>query len=305
MDTSTRLLCLCLSLLGTSCRTVVEEVAPVAPEGEPPPIAASDGVSPFPLFPSARGDLVLEWSDTRSTPSLLDLLTRYADLTGQILILGPRSGVETRQLLQRTTLPVTGPLRVPQQSVQPFVEGVLAGEFVLAPKAYGELRLLAIHGLRTAARTMVAADTIVIPATDLPLARAHPTVLFTVLLNLPNVDVRVLSNALRQVITEPNLQRLVPVAAGSFWITGPGPWVADVGELVLEVEARQSTREDPVVLRVLPLSHAEASNLAPLVRAVQSGVVAQPVASRNVLVVVCPETVWPVLRDLVATLDVE
>lgn len=292
---------LSLALLLVSCQVSAPDRShdPLASQGR------SDAASPFPIFPPAQGDLVLEWEPGGKVPSLLALLEGYAALTGQTLVIGPGHHASTLEYLERAHVPLTEPVRVPRDQVQGFVENLLVLDCVLVPKPNTEPRLLIVHSLRGPARSQAVDDAIPLRVEDLHLASAHPTVLFTFFLLLPHTDVRNLSNSLRPMITDPNMLRLIPGGAGNLLMAGPGTRIARIAAELLELDRQEARVKAPPVREVLPLSHIAAPEAKVLLGAAGFRGNFEPMQGKNTLMVACRPEDWPAIRDFLALLDRE
>lgn len=282
------------------------------------------------LFPAATGDLVLEWAADGTPPRLAEVADQYGQLTGQMMVVNS----ETRNLLQGARLPLDRPTTVPAAEVQSFFESILiASDFALTIVRQEEPRLVQIQSLQTASRNTIRATARIVAANDLAVLRRHPSMLFTTVVDLPNTDVRQLSNSLRTMITDANTMQLLPAGnATSLVITGFGPYVADMVDQVRLIDAHSVVPKVPkmtITHEVIRLQYAVAVDTAALVeralvsaREQRSGPTAavpqqggnpmpRPAPSvvadvrLNALLVTCPADELADARRVIALLDVQ
>lgn len=257
----------------------------------------------FPLFPPASGDLVLESPASGGAPSMLDLVLRYGELTGQTIAYSPQFAEQTRAMLAADKLPIENLTRVPAAEVQSFVESMLTGEYLLSLGSTETPRVVFVHALNSPARSFMRTQSITLPSADVDKARAHPTVLFTTLVELPRTDVRTLSNSMRPLIFDPNLLTIIPVGNSMLLMMGLGTELASLVDHVREIDAGQT---QPVFHNELVrLTQAQAAQVAPLVQKAFPGSVVQAYEDMNALVITCPEDVQAQVRALIAELDTE
>jgi hypothetical protein len=298
-----------LSALGSSvllaaCSSIAHERLPEpSPAAEPAEQVLASGPS-FPLFPPASGDLELAGPE-EGTPSMLDLVLRYGELTGQVIGFSPSGSYETRKLMASDPVPFEGPVRVPAAEVQRFVETLLADNYVLTIGHSQEPRIVFVYSLKTPARSMVRSQAISVPLEALAEVRAHPAVLFTTLVELPHSDVRTLSNSLRSLIVDPNLLTIIPLGGHSLLVSGRGSEIASLVEHLLAIDAEQAPSSPAPVRELVRLSHADAEHIAPLVREVFPTAKIQPYGRLNALVIACPKAMLAEIQDLIALLDSE
>jgi type II secretory pathway component GspD/PulD (secretin) len=283
------------------------------------------------MFPAATGDLALDWPSDGAPPSLLEVAMKYGQLTGQLVLTEPQH----RDLLNAARLPLDRPTTVPAAEVQSFFESLLStSDFVLMIAREEEPRLVRIQSLQTASRNNIRASARVVPANDLALLRRHSAMLFTTVVDLPNTDVRQLSNSLRTMITDANTMQLLPAGnSTTLVITGFGPYVADMVEQVQLIDAHSVVPKVPKVTithEFIRLRHAIAADTAALVeralvsaREQRSGIVAAAPAAGvsgpmprpapsvvadvrlNALLVTCPDEELADARRVIALLDVQ
>ncbi len=159
-------------------------------------------------------------------PTLQSLVDAYAGLMGWQLIEGP----DTRNQLRTLRCGFNPPVEVAPDHVHAFVESVLkANDFVLGFAHAKDPVLLSVTSTNVAGRGNPRADAPFVPAAELPQWTAHPDFLITTCVDLPGVDVRTLSNSMRQMFSDQQTQQIIPVGnTDGLIVTGFGSDVADI-----------------------------------------------------------------------------
>ncbi|MEZ6015950.1 MAG: secretin N-terminal domain-containing protein [Planctomycetota bacterium] len=300
-----------------------------------PLVAALAGLGQLPhatdldrLFPPAQGPLTVAWAEGEASPPMMQLVTDYAALTGQTLSFG----AETAQVLKNVRIPLTAGVTVPASEVQSFVESLLiASDFALTLDRVVEPRVVGVHSLATSSRNTIRTRAIRVTADQVEAMRQHPAILFMTAIDLPNTDVRQVSNSMRTMITDANTQQMLPAGNSSTMVlTGFGSSMAALVDLLRTIDEASAVaaRAEPLI-DVIRVRNAAAADLAPTVAVALNalrgmseqgaapmsvqGQPRQPAAPASVLadlhsnslVVVClpSEAEWA--RRLIAQLDVE
>ena len=224
------------------------------------PQAAQDTQGP--IFPPSSGPLTIEISADAPGINYLDLVRSYGELTGQHITFAE----ETKQLLTNTTVNLDRTVTVPALEVQTFVEHLLVrGGFVVTVLKDDGVRLLQVSSLHTAARNNLRAGAYLISSDRTDIAKAHPAVLFMVVVSLPNTDVRQVSNSMRTMITDANTQQMLPAGnSNSMVIVGFGSQLAAMAQMLREIDAASApaTDVDGETFEVIHLEKATAEDLA-------------------------------------------
>lgn len=179
--------------------------APTNAAGDPFPVP-KEGLT---IKVGAEGDSRLE-----------SLLNDFSRVSGQALLITK----EVRQQLQNTSTGLNRSIDVPAQEVYPVVEAILAqNDFILSLRSDREPRLLAVESLNSNRRASLRADAVFISADQVPAWSRHPAFLVTTVIDLPNTDVRTLSNSMRTLFTDQSTQQIIPVGnSNSLVITANG-----------------------------------------------------------------------------------
>jgi len=235
------------------------EMELVAARGAAPRRAPDD------LFPVASEDLAIAWPSDGTPPAFLDLVTRYGQLTGQRMLYS----AETETYLENARIPLDRPTNVAPVELQGFFESLLfTSDFVLTIERAQHPRLVRVQSLQTAARNQIRSSARYVTTNELELMRAHPALLFTTVIELPNTDVRQVSNSLRTMITDANTMSLLPAGnSNSMVITGFGPLVAGLIEQLKLVDAASVVARPEILHELVRLRHGNAVEVAPLVTA--------------------------------------
>jgi hypothetical protein len=225
------------AFLLASCLTrPANEAAQSPPSSSAQRAAAGD---PFPV--PKEGFSIKVASD--SDPKLDALLSEFSRVTGQALLINR----EVRAMLQSTSAGLNRSVDVPAQEVYPFVEFVLAQNgIVLIPRGGAEPRLLAVENARANRNTIE--DAIQVPAGEIAMWARHPAFLVSTVIDLPNSDVRTLSNSMRTLFKDQVTQIFIPVGnSSSLIIIGTGSAAASMVSMLRSVDeiARVDAEKHP------------------------------------------------------------
>lgn len=200
--------------------------APFLPTTPQPGAEPAAGVQADPFgFPVPSEGMVLNAPDDDPL-TLVDLVHAYGEATGQTILYSD----EARNFLESSRVNLAGPLEVPAARVQTTFEAILAShDFLLIPLTDQAPRLLEVVSLQTGARNNVRQHAVLVDEEHLAAAAGHPAVLCTTVIDLPNTDVRQLSNSMRTMITDANTQQMLPAGnTNSLVLVGTGTSVADL-----------------------------------------------------------------------------
>ena len=121
----------------------------------------------------------------------------------------------------------------PERLQVTFETFLIVNDFVFIPLTHEEPRLFAVTSLNTGARSRIRSRAMYLPADRLDEAAAHPAILFTTIVDVPNTDVRQVTTALRSMFPDPNTQQMLPVGnTHAIALTGYGPNVASLAQLL-------------------------------------------------------------------------
>jgi hypothetical protein len=184
-------------------------------------------------FPSAKSGWSLASAGEGRNPSLLSLLDSLAAATGQTFSVTP----DVRARLEANQLGLLGPLDVPAAQLGSFVESLLADRgFTLAVLHEESPRLIGVYSSEGTAHNFPPA--LVVPQEQLDTLAAHPAIYVRLVMDLPSVDVRTLSNSLRMV-TDGQSGLIIPVGnSNSILIEGRGGMVYRMAAVLQAMDER-------------------------------------------------------------------
>jgi type II secretory pathway component GspD/PulD (secretin) len=192
------------------------------------------------LFPAPKEPLMIRVTGEQA--SLLTLLEDFGRVTGENLV----ADRDTRQALQQSRAGLLHDLEVPPERVWEITEQILVqSDFVLAPLSRTEPRMMSVRSLNTSNRANLRNDALFVPAGELAEFARHPAILVTTIVDLPNTDVRNLSNSIRTMFTDANTQQIVPVgSSNSLIITGFASSVVSIVRM-LEIVDQAARPSEP------------------------------------------------------------
>jgi general secretion pathway protein D len=246
-------------------------------------------------------------------------------------------GSDTAAQLQKVPLRMFGSKTIPKQDFYQFFQiMMIINDFVCTKVGPDHLEVILIQGNAPGGRgaTTPRQNQYVMEA-DLDRFADQPAVLITTVVDLPNTNVRDLSNSMRQMFQDPQSQQIIPVGnSNSLIITGFGSNVVSIVRMLKFVDAA-SGRDTAIVpeFEVLPLEFASAEEIADIItelldasrRATQARAGSQAAATgvsaqlqtnqaeakimvdprtNSLLVMTMPEDM-PRIKELVARLDVD
>lgn len=228
-----------LLLQGTG-RSVAEIVsmlstvdAQSAPDGK---ATASAGRAPRIL--QAKSDVTLS-GDEESSLSLLELVDRYAEATGQTALVRD----EAARLLELDEIGLESALTVSAAAFPTLFEELLFEHRFALVEVLEDPALFAVQSLDTSMRPDLGQHARVVDAGSIAACAARPATVFWTVLELPHTDVRTLSNTLRGIIEDPNLMQIVPVGnSGSLILTGFGRQLVRLNEMLTSLDAAAAAR---------------------------------------------------------------
>jgi hypothetical protein len=221
--------------LSPACRTAVSATG--APQPERTSLAD--------FLPPARHALEIQSSeeDEASLAELVDLLVAA---TGIHVAIDPM----TRSALENTPAGLRVPVQVPAEEAWRWVEGLLVhARFQLGVISNRPPQLIGVYapGIRPDQHP----EPILIEESQLAQCLEHPAFLYTLVLDLPFVDVRQLGNSLRGLAVDPSNNRaVVPIGnTNSIVLLSHGADVAALAAILKQVDemARKQFERSPPV----------------------------------------------------------
>lgn len=210
-----------LLTLSTACQSTVTATSAPRPEST----AGTD------FLPPAKHALALQGGLETSLDQLVGML---AEATGIQFAIDPT----TRAELQKTSAGLSSSINVPPDEAWRWVEGLLAhARFQLGMISNRPPQLLGVYSTPRQ-NEQPRPRAVFIGEGELDLCTEHPAFLYSVVLDLPHVDVRQLGNSLRGLNTDPSgIQSVLPVGnTNSLILTGSGADVANLAAMMRLVE---------------------------------------------------------------------
>ena len=197
------------------------------------------------LLPLPSGPLELQGTDEdtrRSQMYLDDLITQMGTLTSVCFL----RTLDVRASLGRIPTGLDRTLSVPPERAWQVFESLLrAHGYVLVLSSPAQPVILDVLSLMPSPSRPEGArrSVIYVAPEDLPNWKRHPAFLITTTAALDSINVRDLSNSLRQLFTDPNSQQIVPLGnSNTVTITGFAPNVADLVEVLQRVDRSERER---------------------------------------------------------------
>ena len=210
------------------------------------------------IFPTPKEGLVInvDKSDRDKNANLEQLLAEFSRVTGIAL----QYSKETATVLKQVPTGLNQTVNVPPSEVYRIVETLLyANDFVAVHLSDKEPRIWLVMSLNAGGGRggpMLRSDARVVPENDLAAWEPHACTLVTTMIDLPNTDVRTLSNSMRTMFTDANTQQIIPVGTSSLIITGFAPNVAGLVHMLHLVDdaakANQPAQPPAVAPRPAP-----------------------------------------------------
>ena len=244
---------------------------------------------------------------------------------------------ETAGVLKQAPLRMFGPKRIPKSDFYSFFQiMMIINDFVCIRIGPDHLSVVLIQSLQGTGRgggPQVRNEATYVQPEEIDRYADQPATLITTVIDLPNTDVRTLSNSMRTMFTDANTQQIIPVGANSLIITGFGSNVASIVRMLHFVDAASKTTIEPPEFDIIKLEFAAADDIASLVeelldasrRAQQQRAQGQPQGQgvtsplqsgqgetkimtdprTNSLIVMAMGEDMPRIKELVARLDVD
>ena len=171
---------------------------------------------------------------------------------------------ETSQMLQVAKLRMFGPKRIPKSDFYSFFQiMMIINDFVCSRIGPDHLAVVVISSMNTQQRNNLRNDAVYVDSKDIERYASQPATLVTTVLDLPNTDVRTLSNSMRTMFTDANTQQIIPVGnSNSLIITGFGSNVASIVKMLQLVDEASKVSAVVPQFEMLPLEFASAEELA-------------------------------------------
>lgn len=219
------------------------------------------------LYPPARAPITIQvGGEDDQTMSLYELVTAYGDVTGQAV----SASADVENLLRNQRVPVDRFLEVPRDEVQTVFESlILDCHFIIAPSGTDEIPIVRVESLLGGARADLRSRAIAIPSSELQeVGHLHPATIMMTTIELPNTDVRQVSNSMRTMITDANTQQMLPAGnSSSMVLIGLGAQLASLADSLRAIDdaSKLSGKSDEERIEIVALKHGKAVQLDAIV----------------------------------------
>jgi general secretion pathway protein D len=313
---------------GPQKATIPQAPAP-APSGTP----AVSNKQKVPAIQDIGEFYLLNFDETASEESLT--LEQFVKSCQEVTGYNFTYTKETASQLAGLKLRMFGSKRIPKADFYSFFQiMMIINDFVCSKIGPEHISVVLISSLNANTRGGLKQDAVYVLPQDLDRYADQPATLITTIVDLPNTDVRTLSNSMRTMFTDQNTQQIIPVGnSNSLIITGFGSIVASIVRMLKLVDDASKAQSGLVPeFEVIPLEFASAEEISETIsdlleasrRALQSrtqvagaqGVTAPLQSGSNeskimvdprtnsLLVMAMPDDM-PRIKELVARLDVE
>jgi len=240
--------------------------APSGPQGTTPP-AAQDPEGDLPPIQVVGDSYVLNFAITQGTTGESMTMLQFVDACERVTQLNFTWTQETETLLNNAKLRLLGTKTVPKGKFYSFFQVMMIiNDFVCTEIGEEGIAVIKIDSLQTASRNNIRSQAVNVEPEDLENYADQPATLITTVIDLPNSDVRQVSNSLRTMITDANTMQMLPAGNSTTMVlTGFGSnVVALVRMLKIIDEASKITPVIPVFERI-PLEFAVADDVASII----------------------------------------
>jgi len=187
---------------------------PAAPATAP---AAQTPVKMEDMFPMPKEGLTITVDHVGDKSMRLDaLVDEFSRVTGITI----QTVKDSQSNLRAVPIGLNRTIVVPPSEVYRIFETLLvANEFALIHLSDVEPRIWVVQSF-TARGPQLRSNALYVAESDLGQWASHPATLITTTVNLPNTDVRTLSNSMRSMFTDANTQQIIPVGSTGLLVTG-------------------------------------------------------------------------------------
>jgi len=174
---------------------------------------------------------------------------------------------ETQPLLKQAKLRMFGQKRIPKTDFYSFFQiMMIINDFVCSKIGPEHLSVIVISSMSQSGQRggSLRNEAVYVFSDDIDRFADQPATLVTTVIDLPNTDVRTLSNSMRTMFTDANTQQIIPVGnSNSLIITGFGSNVASIVKMLRFVDdAAKDQGAITPEFEVIPLEFASAEEIA-------------------------------------------
>lgn len=240
--------------------------APAGPQGTTPP-AAGGQEGDLPPIQVVGDSYVLNFALAQGSSGESMTLLQFVDACERVTQLNFTWTLETENLLNTAKLRLLGTKTVPKDRFYSFFQVMMIiNDFVCTEIGEEGIAVIKIDSLQTASRNNIRSQAVNVQPEDLENYADQPATMITTVIDLPNSDVRQVSNSLRTMITDANTMQMLPAGNSTTMVlTGFGSnVVALVRMLKIIDEASKIAPVIPVFERI-PLEFAVADDVASII----------------------------------------
>ncbi len=298
--------------------------------------AAIQDTDPPPAIQVQGDSYILNFADATQEGTESGMtLAQFVVACQQVTELNFHYSEETATFLNSQKVRLLGAKTVPKQDFYSFFQIIMImNQFVCTEIGPKGISVIQIDNLNTGNRTTLRSNSVLVDPDKLDTYADQPATLITTVINLPNTDVRQLSNSMRTMITDANTQQMLPAGAtNAMVLTGFGSNVVALARMLKIVDDASRVEQILPVFDKIELQFAAADEIATLVeelldasrRAAQSTNRGQPQVQgatgaipqgqteskilvdprTNSLIVMAMPDSLPAIKELVAKLDVD
>ncbi len=195
------------------------------------------------LFPIPAGGLTIPAREPDGW-NMEELLLEYGRLTDQQFMIND----DVKSILRMARVSLTDELTVAPEAVHSVVETLLIqSDFVLTILRESDPRLVSVGSVASVGRGGVRQNARLVPVDELAQWRDHPAHLLNTVIALDHVDVRILSNTMRAVLTDANTQQILPVGnTNTVLLAGFGPQLETFARIFIQADENERLRYEKV-----------------------------------------------------------
>jgi hypothetical protein len=175
--------------------------------------------------------------------NMADLLSQFSAVTGEALLYSN----ETKAQLEKRETGLRQSLTIAPEDVYATVQDILvANRIVLTDLSRTTPRMLWVESGESNRRSSLRENPKYVSQAHLAAYSRDSAIMITTVLNLPHCDTRVMSNAMRALVTDSNTMQIMAVSeTHSFVLTGRGAAVNSMASLLyaMEEEAERAHKE--------------------------------------------------------------
>ncbi len=228
-----------------------------------PSAGAAQGGAKVALIQDAGDFYVLNFDESTGENQLT--LEAFVKICQEVTNINFTYSRDTGTQLQQLKVKMFGPKRVPKADFYSFFQIMMViNDFVCSRIGPEHISVVLITSTQTPGKGNLRKDARYVTPAEVEKYGDQPATLITTVLDLPNTDVRTLSNSLRQMFTDAQTQQIIPVGnSNSLIITGFGSDVAAIVKMLKFVdEASAKAQGELPIFETIQLEFASAEEIS-------------------------------------------